>query len=191
MLLYKKFEIEQQTLSAIRNEVLENIESCLIFIDKNKPQFVPCDTEKLKALCPALCSYLESRDLLERWKRTACVKMRPHSSLVPHIDNPNIPERKWAINIPIKNCENSYTVFYSAPQKVIDKKRDRNAHGNLVQKIEFSPDEITEIDRVESDVPYYCNTKIIHSGANPTNDVRILLSLRFEPDIDDIVLTSA
>lgn len=190
MLLYKKFEIDQEILSAIRSEVLHHINPCLIIVDKDKTQFVPCDTEKLKALCPSLCSYLKSRNLLDRWARTGFVKLPPHGNLFPHIDNPYIPNRKWTINIPIKNCEESYTVFYTATQKVMDKKRNNNIHGNLVQKIDFSPDEITEIDRVKTDSPYYCNVSVIHGARNITDEERLLLSLRFEPDIEDIVLTS-
>ena len=187
MLLYKKFHIDKDILSAIQNEVVDHIDQYLIIVDKGKTLFVPCDTNKMKQSFPALSTYLKSRNLFARWARTGFVNLPPNTALFAHIDNPYISGRKWTINIPIKNCENSHTIFYKTSQTILDKKRNNNVHGNLVQKIDFYPEEITEIDRVKTDSPYYCNVSQIHGATNPTNSNRLLLSLRFEPDIEDIV----
>lgn len=75
-----------------------------------------------------------------------------HSQSNVHLDLDNSP---WALNIPIKNCSNSSTIFYAT-------------------------DKQTEIGRTTLDVPYFLKVgDLYHQVVNHSNNSRLVMSIRF------------
>ena len=173
-MLYKTLDISN--LDQIKKE-LSNV------INKDLFGFNPSDTNLIKARCPSLTEYLQKVNLLDRWKDTGVVVLN-NSSLSIHSDSLN-PKRIYALNIPICNCENSYTIWYKVKdgvKPIIDKYGEPK---KMVYSFQYPPEGVEEIDRMESSNPAFVNVKVPHSGISFSNSVRCLISLRFTPNITE------
>jgi hypothetical protein len=102
-----------------------------------------------------------------------------------------LPDRtvpvKWALNIPITNCENTYTAIYEAlPDQQYTLEPDlpglvwESSDGNTHV---YRSDQVKEIDRYYFRRPVVLNTKTIHCVHNPTDQVSVRLSLRMNCDV--------
>lgn len=81
-----------------------------------------------------------------------------------HSDIHNDVDSKWALNIPILNCENSSTIFYNNEHK--------------------------EIDRITLDVPHFLNVGVYYHQMINHNDSknRLALSIRFnKSNLEEII----
>jgi hypothetical protein len=105
-----------------------------------------------------------------------------------------LPDRtvpvKWHLNIPVTNCENTYTAIYEAlpdqhqhytlepdlPGLAFESGDDGNTHV-------YRSDQVKEIDRYYFRRPVVLNTKTIHCVHNPTDQVSVRLSLRMNCDV--------
>jgi hypothetical protein len=94
---------------------------------------------------------------------------------------------KWALNIPVTNCDDTYTAIYEAlpGQQYALKPNipglwwesgDDNCHV-------YRPDQVREIDRYSFVQPVVLNTHTIHCIHNPTNQVSVRLSLRMNCNV--------
>jgi hypothetical protein len=95
----------------------------------------------------------------------------------PHIDS---QENSLALNFPLSNCNDSYTVFYDPDNidSIIDEKKP---NGVIYKKIKFNT-QPREIDRYILDRPIILNTKIPHKIFHNSQAPRYAISFRFERD---------
>jgi hypothetical protein len=175
-MLYKTLDISN--LDQIKEE-LNNV------IQKNSFGFRAGDTNLIKEHCPSLIDYLQKVNLLDRWKDTGVsILTNSYRSLKIHSDSLD-PQRIYALNIPVSNCENSYTVWYKANEGVtpiIDKYGEPK---KMVYSFQYKSEDVEEIDRMESSNPAFVNVKVPHSGISFNDSVRCLISLRFIPNITE------
>jgi len=152
-------------------------------IQKDRFGFNPGNTDLIKEKCPTLTEYLRKVNLLDRWKDTGVVVLS-NGSLKIHTDSVDL-RRVYALNIPVSNCENSYTMWYKVKEGA---KPIINRYGEskkMVYSFQYSPESVEEIDRMESNNPAFVNVKIPHSGFNNTDSLRCLISIRFIPNITE------
>ena len=174
-MLYKTLDISN--LDQIKKE-LNNV------IQKDIFGFIAVDTNLIKESCPSLIDYLRKVNLLDRWRDTGVSILTNTHRLSIHSDSLD-PRRVYALNIPVSNCENSYTIWYKANEGVkptIDKYGEPK---KMVYSFQYKSEDVEEIDRIESSNPAFVNVKVPHSGISFNDSVRYLISLRFVPNITE------
>ena len=173
-MLYKTLNISN--LDQIKKELYD-------VIQKDLSGFNAGDTVLIKEQCPSLRDYLQKINLLDRWSDTGVVVLN-NSSLSIHSDSLN-PKRVYALNIPISNCENSYTIWYKVKdgvKPIIDK---YGGPKKMVYSFQYPAEGVEKIDRMESSNPAFVNVKVPHSGISFSDSPRCLISLRFTPNITE------
>lgn len=133
---------------------------------------------------PLLRAWLASKQLLNKFQRLLYTANMTAGS-PPHVDtlDPNICS--YSINIPLSNCEGTYTAWYEytdLTQTLTQQTRLYNA--SMAATVEPSS-EYREIHRIETTRPYIVNTTVLH-GAVCTNPLRRLVGLRFQPELNSL-----
>jgi hypothetical protein len=130
-----------------------------------------------RAKCPALMKYLWGVGLSHKFFRLLYSENMIDGS-PPHVDTYDPQYCMYSLNIPLLECDNSYTAWFNTN------------NDQLSQSVE-SPDMyatindgdiLTEICRVESNRPLLANTTILHRGVT-RNPNRTLVGLRFRPEL--------
>ncbi len=173
-MLYKTLNISN--LDQIKEE-LNNV------IQKDLNGFNAGDTAEIKERCPSLTNYLQKINLLDRWKDTGVVVLN-NNSLNIHSDSLD-PQRIYALNIPICNCENSYTIWYKVKDGVKPVIDGYGSPKKMIYSFQYTPEGVEEIDRMESSNPAFVNVKVPHSGISFSDSIRCLISLRFRPNLTE------
>ena len=89
----------------------------------------------------------------------------------------------WALNIPIQNCVETYTSFYrildnQTPEILSHEKTYSSTYAN------YRMDQVEEIDRLYLHKPAFFNTQVPHRAFNFSEEIRIILSVRFKTECD-------
>jgi hypothetical protein len=135
-----------------------------LYVNFYAPDFLPH--------VPKLAKFLEDNNIL--WRLQRCMFAKTNAT-VPnriHIDSAN-GAVKYSINIPLIDCNNTYTAFYQPLPMT----------ANPAKAFLIAADESTavEIDRVECSTPLIINTNIPHMGIS-ARPMRQMAFLRFWPE---------
>jgi len=84
-----------------------------------------------------------------------------------------------AINIPLENCENSYTTFYK-----IKEEEKHVFYPNFYLCGGLAPDSVEEVERFTLSKPAALRVNVPHAVLNPTNELRHVATFRFYNDTD-------
>lgn len=79
-----------------------------------------------------------------------------------------------AINIPLENCENSFTTFYK-----INDREDHVYYPNFYLCGGLEPTAVTEVERFTLSKPAVLRVNVPHAVINPTNELRHVATFRF------------
>ena len=176
MKTYKSTTVDN--LQLISRQVLE----CLDNLSEGNSFFIQ-DTKHFRTSCPAIGEYLESIGLCQRWSFTGIAKLEAQGTLPLHSDG----KCRWALNLPILNCEQSYTIWYDAELKEdVVKPVVIDGVVTSASYVKYREETAVEIDRVCSNQPLWVNVQTPHSAINYSDKPRIILSLRFSPELDDV-----
>lgn len=88
----------------------------------------------------------------------------------------------WALNIPVLNCADTYTVFYEELPGATPDEGFLPGEAT-VGYTSWQPHQVKEIERMYFTQPVLFNVSSIHGVYNPTNSPRLSLSLRFKCDV--------
>ena len=123
--------------------------------------------------CPKLFSYLDSVGLSQKFQRILFSTNINRTNVV-HVDGFNPVTRcHFSLNLPIIDCEDSYTAFYHYPGKDLHYNPSTYNHYAYM-----GMDKVTELARVEVSKPVLVNTTILHRGICKT-PTRTIAALRF------------
>jgi hypothetical protein len=172
MLLYKSVPVDQ--LKIMQDELLsmvpnrQRFRTDLFYLDK-EPYLGMTHTRNM----------MERLGLLEHVMSIATVVVDPafNNRLPIHIDS-GVPE--WSFNIPLRNCNGTYTTWYQPKTHAKSMSKEGPGHGYD----EYDPADCEEIGRLEMTHPHIVNVKVPHTVINPTNKVRILCAIRLAPTFD-------
>jgi hypothetical protein len=167
-------EIQKEFLAVIL-DIIEDVESAT-------PNYILVPSNQIQSNSPATSAYLDSLGLLGRWVYTAFVTGNHGVSVPMHVDTVDWQNRCFGLNIPVLNCDNTYTAFFNAIITTpVDAIRPE-------QQPAFMCDATTavEIGRVECSQPYWANVSMPHQPIMGHNKSRIVASLRFSPELHDI-----
>jgi hypothetical protein len=99
-----------------------------------------------------------------------------------HIDH---GESTFSLNLPIKNCDNTFVNFYTS--SVEPEKRFNEAN---VPYYHIDAANSSLIDRIEMTQPYIINVKVPHNVVNPNRESRKTLLIRLKKECDAEYLSS-
>lgn len=140
--------------------------------------------------CPNYIAYLKEIELYDKWCLTVFIGVKSEKRLTDspiHIDHDDWKVRSYALNIPIINCEDSYTVWYDCKERNYDyapMDAERNPKVNK-SALAFRPETSTEIGRLNVNNPAWINVSIPHRAENNNPNLRFLASARFYPELHD------
>ena len=120
--------------------------------------------------CVALREYLTECKILDKFDRLLFSSKQTTAKFV-HIDSYNPAYCQTSLNIPLIDCENSYTAFYKSR---IEPRQSTN-EANFAWLHDY---ECEEINRVEVIRPMLVNTTILHRGIAPVES-RLICGIRF------------
>jgi len=128
---------------------------------------------------------VEAVEVIKPWsdvREIGLVIVKPNSKLYIHTDLGELTiKHKYALNFPIYNTENVYTVFYKAKDNV-EGKITYQEHGDPF--VYYEEQDVYEIDRMNLTRAAFVNTQILHTVINPTTEPRAAITLRFNTPFD-------
>ncbi len=143
------------------------------FLDKTI-LFYPKNNLEIFLSIPELKEFLIKSGYIKNLSAFAFFILQGNSNKIKqeiiHIDTGNY---NYSLNLPIKNCNNTYTYFYSSNDIP---KLKRMPHGD--DYLELDKKNCKLIDRLELTSPHVINVKIPHSIINNNTDPRISLLIR-------------
>jgi hypothetical protein len=170
-------------LDVIAKKVLEKIPDEV----KTSTTVAPQDCDMFKDI-PELVQAVE---LFKSWDElyNICIGYTlPNYRQVIHIDSythsigMDSTTSKYALNIPIFNCDNSYTCWYKHKDPLNPKVIEWHHAGSTTYVYPF--DDMIECDRVYWTKPLWFNILEPHCGFNYTDKERIMISVRFKTKFD-------
>jgi len=183
---YKPLQIEN--LEAIQKELLTVLYKKIPNFENSPPFFHYTSREEIEPDAPIYTEYIKSLGLLDKWIASPIITTNYHYKFPIHIDNPNWHEMCYGLNIPVINCEDTYTVWYDAEINY-DKpfQSENDTQTKSVARLIKPGSSSTEIARWHMKDPAWINISIPHAPMSNHNKPRALFSARFSPEIHDIL----
>ena len=127
--------------------------------------------------CPVLVQELVRLKLLGSFYWIGFVSVDSSKEFPPHIDTLDV-----GLNIPLYNCDDTYTVWYDA--KILDQGFPDHVIGTTHVKAARIVDKknAVEIGRVEANRPLWLNTNVAHRPETHHDKLRMAASIRFYPE---------
>lgn len=151
-------------------------------IDQSDNNFYGGKTAMIKVLCPTLSRFLLKCGLFDRWTDTGISVIRHDYQMPVHTDSNN-PDRKYALNFPVINCQESFIVWYDPIDPSLVQYREYLSGTGTITAQYYDRNNVIEIDKAPSDSIMFVNVKVPHNGINLSKDVRAIISLRFTPEL--------
>lgn len=153
-------------------------------IDMNvRYKYFHVDRSDIESKVPAFVEFLTSINLLDRWNYVAIVATIGDEEFAIHVDAVDWTTRCYALNLPIINCHDSYTVWYDAEINLDPIPGDETTNRKLAR---FCNEETAkEIDRMPAETCAWINISIPHRPYTKHKELRAIVSARFLPEIHD------
>jgi len=186
---YKPVQIEN--LEAIQKELLTVLYKRVPNFDTAPPMFYYTSREEVESDAPLYTAYIESLGLLDKWIVSPIITTNYHQQFPIHIDSSDWYTKSYGLNIPIINCEDTYTVWYDAEidygATVVKQRNEEEASRISVARLVKPNTTSTEIARWHTKDPAWINVSIPHAPVSNHNKPRALISARFSPELHDIL----
>jgi hypothetical protein len=189
-------ELQEQCLAAFFKEMAGVI--------PEKSSFVVIDTHRMAESCPAINQLIEHFQLKHKWYHVGFSVVNNSDEFKIHVDYLD-GSTFMALNIPLLNCDDTYAVWYdgiadkgndvyyadykkdgvviSAETDYLDQLNNtavKNPLGGVWMKADGSA---IELCRVEANQPILFNIGRPHRPIVSHKNLRVLLSLRFRPEL--------
>jgi hypothetical protein len=144
----------------------------------------PIDRAVVLAQAPSYVGWLKEIKLYDRWSNSvfSTTYGSEGNNQTIHTDNVDCNKRCFALNIPILNCHDSWTVWYKT-------KENSGIAGHIPHypmATGFSDEDAgDELGRMPASQPAFVNVGIPHRPWADHEEPRIVLSTRFDPEIFD------
>jgi hypothetical protein len=148
---------------------------------KNLSTYKPLSWDKLKQIS----EFNEVINMFASWDQVAeisAITLEPKSAMPIHVDT-NWPSRTaYSLNLPLVNCLSTDSIFYE-PLPDTKPIPTFTAHGGHPYWL-YKTDQVKEIKRWKLSKAAIFNTLVPHGAENNTYLPRIVLSVRFNKDVD-------
>jgi hypothetical protein len=187
--LHRPANIDSTKLKAIQYELLKLSKKVIVNMDNAPSEFrIVADKSLIKEFCPVYMEELKKVGLADMIMFLALISVRPGSFFPIHIDYPDPKRLSFGLNIPVLNCQDSYTVWYDAepmPHKLVDQ---HIMTSELVSaSIPCNQETAVEIARCDANVPQWINNHTPHKPICLHDNYRINSSMRFMPEIYEMI----
>jgi hypothetical protein len=145
----------------------------------------------LETYCPEFYKHLAKKQLTKFFKGFILIIAFPGNQLPIHIDDNKDNVNQIGLNLPVRNCENSYTVWYKnlGPAEFLDPDYSGNVD-TFNQAPQWNTIDAEEITRVEITKPLWINSGVPHTAVSYNSGIRIAISLRFDTLLQKILKKS-
>ena len=178
--MYHRANLDATVLPTIQKELLK-----LLVITK-KDNLVPytstfveiADKELMRNTCTTLMQELKRLGIYDNFFVISFISVESDREFPPHVD----VGVDIALNIPLTNCEGTYTVWYDGQLK--DQGLPTYAMGSPIAEISrvANPRTVTEIGRCDASIPHWINVNMIHRPETTHDRFRVAASIRFDPE---------
>lgn len=175
-------KVEVNNLYEIQQELLPLIDHVIPDWSTSPATFKHIDIEYIKKLSPAYVKLLSKLNLLDRLTASAIITTQGQNTIPIHTDWVDYRIRSFAFNIPLKNCENSYTVWYKAKTP---KPNTGDRSDGKDQTLFYDDEGAVEIDRMNATTCAFVNVYRPHRPITLHDNFRAILSSRFYPELWD------
>jgi hypothetical protein len=172
MLLYKYLDLPYL------EDIKQIIPKYLPELYKKESKFTPESPEPFSK-CWQLVKAIET---VTPWENVESIVIISCSKDIPfdiHTDNYT---NSYALNIPLLNCENSYTLFYKVKEGESPISKAVEQTHNLPYSF-YKDNQVEVIDKMYLHKPAYFNTNVPHKPVTETDGVRLILSVRFHKEV--------
>ena len=181
---YKLIEIEN--LEEIQEELKSVLYKMYPSFDNAKPNYVYHPRHTIETLVPKYMQCMDSLGVLDRWRGSAIISTNNGLKFPIHVDSENWLDICYGLNIPVINCEGTYTVWYDAT--ISNEYADEpGVPKNALTKYIDKNKPIIEIERLETIHAAWVNVSIPHAPVSTHNKPRAIFSARFAPELHDIL----
>jgi hypothetical protein len=178
--MYHQANLDTDQFPIIQKELLK------LFLITKKENIVPYtstfveigDKELMRNTCTTLMDELRRLNLYDNFFVISFISVESTREFPPHVDS----GVDIALNIPLINCEGTYTVWYDG--KLKDQGLPSYAIGSAIAEISrvADPRTVTEIGRCDSSIPHWINVNMFHRPETHHNQFRVAASVRFDPE---------
>ena len=147
-------------------------------------KYVPVARNEIELNAPAYTNYIKSLGLINKWTFSLIIIVSNISEENIHVDHTDYNQRCYGLNLPLINCEDTYTVWYNATlenESPTDIKSLQNAR-NIKTDLPYN-----EIGRLEVSNSAWINVSIPHVAENKKDKPRALISARFNPEVHSLL----
>jgi hypothetical protein len=179
--LYKPVNIHPTLLNLLQQEFIRFYDKFASDLDTNPVQLISDDNiNTIPTDYPYIFKYLKLLGIHQHLLRIGVVVMN-QPKVVVHTD---WPTTGYALNIPVLNCDNTYTAWYNANST---NNKATMFSSESWKSVGDSPlyDTATavEIDRVDAAAPHWINVHVPHSPICSHNQLRLNGTIRFTEPI--------
>jgi hypothetical protein len=178
--LHHEPSLNSELLPAIQKELLK------LFVQTKKDTLVPYTStaveishkELMCNTCTTLMQEFRRLGIYDNFWLITFISVDSNREFPPHVD----VGVDIALNIPLINCEGTYTVWYDG--KIKDQSLPDYAIGTSVVEMArvADPRTVTEIGRCDSSIPHWINVNMLHRPETHHNQLRVAASIRFNPE---------
>jgi hypothetical protein len=170
------YPINLKSIKEIQQNILdhfpwENIDQLSLF-------YLP-DNVKLFLSIKELKTVLNDLGFLPYIRSFAFNVAKPNDVKSIHVDT---GPSSYSFNLPLFNCDNTYTIFYQSSKDPILK--EYSEMNQIITYRYYDPSFCKEIHRIEMNDPYIINIYTPHNIINPNNSYRITFLIRFIKEFD-------
>lgn len=114
------------------------------------------------------------------------ISATPGSTMPIHYDCDLIPliesgkGSRYALNIPLQNCDSIVTNFYKPLPHAVPVKKTGEYVTTDNEMLIYKPEDVEQIDSFVLSTPHLFNALVPHNAHNNTEQTRIIISLRFK-----------
>jgi hypothetical protein len=157
--------------------------------DRRGLAFHTDDLDLIKNMCPCLIKEFIRLGIDQLLDHVSIITIDPAKPPVPiHRDCDDISVPTFGLNIPVINCEDTYTVWYDTE---LDKNSPVPAHfaGSpiIYTTVPAANQHATEIDRCSAATPHWVNNWVPHAARSDHNKIRVNSSWRFKKEIYNLL----
>lgn len=189
--LYKPAKINQEFYKPIQKELQQVFYYKFKDIPAKeiKSQFViPAPKEYIVDNCPFLMQQLKEYNLFDHFLALAMIIVGPRDSYPIHVDTINEGFMSVGLNIPVLNCEDSYTAWYES-EILYHESFDSHiiAAKGYTTAIPCDNENFVEIERCNANSPNWINVVKPHNAVCNHTKLRVNSSLRFNKRLFEMI----
>jgi hypothetical protein len=158
-------------------------EIVLELISLDEPiKYFHIDRALIENRVPSYAKLIDSLGLLDRWAYSAIIATNGEEFPI-HVDAIEWDRRCYALNLPVMNCDDSYTIWYDA--EIEQDPIDPNPANKRSLAKGCVPGTAIEVCRMPAATPAWVNIALPHRPYTCHAKLRVVVSARFSPELHD------